>query len=188
MTDAAKEMLALADEIERIGLREFVARRKHIEFLAGKRIVAALRSAASAPSQAGEIERKTIERCAKVLDDAAQDWRRIRDPGMANNAASYAKQIRALSVTGEARANSAPGFKASQNTAERDPSVTPDCPGAEAIVAGGVREALEKIVAEWDKCNEQELQLDEGVEQAIEAGRAALSALPAPEPQRGTEG
>lgn len=37
-----------------------------------------------------------IEECAKVLDNAADDWRRIRDPGMANNAASYARKIRAL--------------------------------------------------------------------------------------------
>lgn len=38
------------------------------------------------------------EACAKVLDEAAQDWRKIRDPGMANNAAAYARRIRALSV------------------------------------------------------------------------------------------
>ena len=37
-----------------------------------------------------------IEAAAKVLDDAAQDWNRIRDPGMANNARSYAKKIRSL--------------------------------------------------------------------------------------------
>lgn len=35
------------------------------------------------------------ERCAQILDEAAQDWNRIRDPGMANNARSYAKKIRA---------------------------------------------------------------------------------------------
>lgn len=40
-----------------------------------------------------------IEECAKVLDEAAQDWRRIRDPGMANNAASYARRIRALALS-----------------------------------------------------------------------------------------
>ena len=55
---------------------------------------------------ADEIERLTkqlvtaradaIEEAAKVLDGAAQDWHRIRDPGMANNAKHYAKQIRAL--------------------------------------------------------------------------------------------
>jgi hypothetical protein len=44
-----------------------------------------------------KIDRNAIiEECAKVLDKAAADWRRIRDPGMANNAASYAKQVRAL--------------------------------------------------------------------------------------------
>ena len=40
-----------------------------------------------------------IERAAETLDEAAQDWNRIRDPGMANNARSYAKKIRALSDT-----------------------------------------------------------------------------------------
>lgn len=39
---------------------------------------------------------RVIEECAKVLDECADDWRRIRDPGMANNAASYARKIRAL--------------------------------------------------------------------------------------------
>lgn len=39
-----------------------------------------------------------IEECAKVLDDAAQDWNRIRDPGMANNARSYARKIRTLAT------------------------------------------------------------------------------------------
>jgi hypothetical protein len=48
-------------------------------------------------------------------------------------------------------------------------------PPAPALDARTV-EVLEKIVSEWDKCNEQELQLDEGVEQAIEAGRALLVA------------
>lgn len=50
----------------------------------------------------GKIERirsEIIEECAKVLDEAAQDWRRIRDPGMANNAGAYAKRIRDLSLT-----------------------------------------------------------------------------------------
>lgn len=49
----------------------------------------------------GKIERlraQVIEECAKVLDEAAQDWRRIRDPGMANNAAAYAGRIRALAA------------------------------------------------------------------------------------------
>lgn len=42
------------------------------------------------------VRNAAIEECAKVLDCAADDWRRIRDPGMANNAASYARKIRAL--------------------------------------------------------------------------------------------
>lgn len=42
------------------------------------------------------VRNAAIEECAKVLDAAADDWRRIRDPGMANNAASYASKIRAL--------------------------------------------------------------------------------------------
>jgi hypothetical protein len=41
--------------------------------------------------EALEAER---ERCAKVLDSTAQDWNRIRDPGMANNARCYARKIR----------------------------------------------------------------------------------------------
>jgi hypothetical protein len=51
-------------------------------------------AAQSAPDRAA-----IIEECARVLDECAQDWRRIRDPGMANNAAAYAKKIRALAVT-----------------------------------------------------------------------------------------
>lgn len=39
---------------------------------------------------------EAIEAAAEILDAAAQDWNRIRDPGMANNARSYAKKIRAL--------------------------------------------------------------------------------------------
>lgn len=38
----------------------------------------------------------TLEEAAKLLDDAANDWNRIRDPGMANSARAYAKKIRAL--------------------------------------------------------------------------------------------
>lgn len=34
------------------------------------------------------------EACAKILDKCADDWNRIRDPGMANNARCYAKKIR----------------------------------------------------------------------------------------------
>ncbi len=45
----------------------------------------------------------TVEECAKVLDEAARDWRRIRDPGMANNAASYARRIRALALSSQDR-------------------------------------------------------------------------------------
>lgn len=48
---------------------------------------------------ANTVKLDTIEACAKILDEAAQDWRRIRDPGMANNAASYAAKIRALAVS-----------------------------------------------------------------------------------------
>lgn len=60
----------------------------------------AMLAAVPSPS-VGETEKaagwnEAIERAAKVLDDAAQDWNRIRDPGMANNARSYAKRIRAL--------------------------------------------------------------------------------------------
>lgn len=36
------------------------------------------------------------ERCARVLDDAAQDWNRIRDPGMANHCRTMARKIRGL--------------------------------------------------------------------------------------------
>lgn len=43
-----------------------------------------------------EIRLAAIEECARILDEAAQDWNRIRDPGMANNARSYARKIRAL--------------------------------------------------------------------------------------------
>lgn len=45
-----------------------------------------------------------IEECAAILDACAQDWNRIRDPGMANNARAYAKKIRALkSINAEER-------------------------------------------------------------------------------------
>lgn len=37
-----------------------------------------------------------IEAAATLLDEAAQDWNRIRDPGMANNARAYAKRVRTL--------------------------------------------------------------------------------------------
>jgi hypothetical protein len=50
-----------------------------------------------APPQPGRDA--VIEECAKILDEAAIDWNRIRDPGMANSARSYARKIRAL--TGE---------------------------------------------------------------------------------------
>lgn len=49
-----------------------------------------------ADASAEDVRASVIEECAKVLDDAAQDWRRIRDPGMANNAAAYARRIRSL--------------------------------------------------------------------------------------------
>jgi len=63
------------------------------------------RMALSAHS-AGKVSRDAAEmreRAAKVLDNAAQDWNRIRDPGMANNARSYARKIRALPLASEAR-------------------------------------------------------------------------------------
>lgn len=47
-------------------------------------------------AQTPDLRAAVIEECAKVLDEAAQDWNRIRDPGMANNARSYARKIRAL--------------------------------------------------------------------------------------------
>lgn len=47
---------------------------------------------------AAALRALVIEECAQVLDRAAQDWNRIRDPGMANNARCYAKQIRALAL------------------------------------------------------------------------------------------
>ncbi|WP_409188401.1 hypothetical protein [Bradyrhizobium sp. RDM4] len=50
------------------------------------------------PDEPQAARETIIEECAKVLDEAAQDWRRIRDPGMANNAAAYAKKIRALAL------------------------------------------------------------------------------------------
>lgn len=53
-------------------------------------------------SEVVRITRETaIEECAKVLDEASQDWRRIRDPGMANNAAAYARRIRALAQSNQ---------------------------------------------------------------------------------------
>jgi hypothetical protein len=45
---------------------------------------------------AAALRQLVIEECAAVLDECAQDWNRIRDPGMANNARCYAKKIRDL--------------------------------------------------------------------------------------------
>jgi hypothetical protein len=61
-----------------------------------------VRAALATPprSDAESARAAVIEECAKVLDEAAQDWNRIRDPGMANNARSYAKKIRALASEG----------------------------------------------------------------------------------------
>ena len=42
-----------------------------------------------------------------------------------------------------------------------------------------VFEAARNVVSEWDRMNREELQADEGLEQAIEAARAALSQAPA---------
>jgi hypothetical protein len=53
-----------------------------------------------AAKPADEVREATIEECAKILDDCAQGWNRIRDPGLANNARAYARQIRALSTKG----------------------------------------------------------------------------------------
>lgn len=53
--DHREEMLSLADEIEEVGLREFVARRKLVEFLKGERIVEALRKAGGDHAQAKPI-------------------------------------------------------------------------------------------------------------------------------------
>lgn len=50
----------------------------------------------AAPTQCAR--NTVIEECAAILDACAQDWNRIRDPGMANNARAYAKKIRALSA------------------------------------------------------------------------------------------
>lgn len=47
-------------------------------------------------SQLASARKAAIEECAKVLDDAAQDLNRIRDPGMANNARSYANKLRKI--------------------------------------------------------------------------------------------
>lgn len=49
------------------------------------------------------VRSATIEESAQVLDSAAQDWDRIRDPGMASNARHYAKSIRALHQSTEHR-------------------------------------------------------------------------------------
>lgn len=48
-----------------------------------------------------------IEECAKVLDSVAQDWNRIRDPGMANNARAYAKKLRRLATPPDSDADGA---------------------------------------------------------------------------------
>ena len=85
MTDTG----ALADRLEKFGPAALITRAEI------KMIVAALRASAP-PAQRETGREEVIEECAKVLDEAAQDWRRVRDPGMANNAASYAKKIRAF--------------------------------------------------------------------------------------------
>lgn len=43
-----------------------------------------------------EIRNAALEEAAKVLDEAAADWHRMRDPGMANHDKTMAKKIRAL--------------------------------------------------------------------------------------------
>ena len=51
---------------------------------------------ARSPSAGAEQMR---EACAKVLDDAAEDWDRIRDPGMASHDRTMARKIRAVQLS-----------------------------------------------------------------------------------------
>jgi hypothetical protein len=87
-----------ANEIAR--LRETLAK-VHIIAKDGTRNTAAwgevLEILATSLNHEDEIARAVAaerEACAKILDECASDWNRIRDPGMANNARSYAKKIR----------------------------------------------------------------------------------------------
>jgi hypothetical protein len=52
---------------------------------------------------ANEATAKALEEAAQVLDDCAQEWNKLRDPGMANQARSYAAKIRALIQTGSGK-------------------------------------------------------------------------------------
>lgn len=92
-TPSREELLALADEVKR-ECSFFIGSNERGDLFA--RIEKALRLAAK-PADDG-VREATIEECAKILDDCAQDWNRIRDPGMANNARAYARKIRALST------------------------------------------------------------------------------------------
>lgn len=40
--------------------------------------------------------REAIEECAKLLDESAQEFNRLRDPGMANHDRALARKLRAL--------------------------------------------------------------------------------------------
>lgn len=84
--------------------------------------------------EALEAER---ERCAKILDDAAQDWNRIRDPGMANNARSYARKIRqCTSCDGKGEVADYVGLEMKCVGAE-----CPDCKGTGAALSAGKSQA-----------------------------------------------
>jgi hypothetical protein len=75
--DAIQKLDALADEIERYGLRAFVERRKSVPTLAGKRIVAALRSAAKTDRDGSDERIKNILRAIIVRcdeGDKKSDW------------------------------------------------------------------------------------------------------------------
>jgi hypothetical protein len=127
------------------------------------RQAAALLSAASAPSQAGESERDTIAMAvSKVLDEKIwpvchmEDDRGLEEEEYVDFVIEVLAKVRALSVTGEARAGGVRALivQACDLLAERkygNPARSP---------AHNARLVLE----------------------------AALSTLPAPEPQRGTEG
>lgn len=185
MTDAGKEMLHLAEYLEKHRHND-----PHLEAKDCKLIAACLRSA-SAPSvkpDCAEIERATIERCAKAAHDASlpEGYRWGYD---AMEQFYFAKRrcveaILALSVTGEARESSAPQ--------------------AEAIVAGGVRavssidfqqqrgryaDIIQEAIQSYDDWMlDDDYESNATLRRIINRMRDRFFALPAPEPQRGTEG
>lgn len=61
-------------------------------------------------ASAQDARNAALEEAALELDGAAQDWNRIRDPGMANNARSYAKKIRLLKLQSPASQGNGEGF------------------------------------------------------------------------------